>query len=990
MKAADTCISLRLFTISLNIKEINKYRSEHSIIMRRRNFIAHGALATSGFFIANSLPSFAKRALKSDKKADSLYDIFQTPEMHFRPFVRWWWNGDKIKKEELSRELRLLKSAGIGGVEINPIAFPAHTDDMGVSSVKWLSNEWTDLLKYTLLDAKSLGMTCDIITGTGWPFGGEFINEEDRAEVVVIGVVKMEGPLDTELSLFDLYKEADPQFSSPYSGRTMQMMAVKMIPDPLNKMDEAIDLSDQISSGTIKVSLPKGKFAIYALVKITGFIKVIQGAPGGMGPVLNHFNQKSVEKYLSHMSDTIQNRIGPLAPYVRSFFVDSLEIQGANWVSDLPDQFKKRRGYDLSPYLPFILQKIGSMGNTYDYDYTVKTSADIQEMIVRVRYDFELTKAELFHERFVRSFAEWCSRNNVKSRAQAYGRGYFPLEGSFDIDIPECETWMKYGIGEDISEEDFMKYPWHLGQGNTMINKFVSSAAHLKNKKLVSSEELTNTEMVFNESFELFKIAGDQSTISGVTQPVFHGFNYSPENAPFPGWITYGDYFNENNTMWPYMKYYTDYRARLSALLQQCTMFADIALLAPFPDMWGKYGAQNEPFPSIVYPEYQMLIWESVHQNGSGCDYVSEDVINHAAIKDGHLVYNERKYHTLILIQVKGITVDTAEQLYNFVKNGGRIFCIETFPEVSLGWNNYIENDKKVNEWVDKMKAIPDRFILIKKPDSNFNDWYKYIQETHAVKPYVQIQYTHRYISQMRYQARDTEIILFCNFSNSHDYTLNAVFSKDLIKDKQAWLWDATSGERFKLELNNGKLTMDIGPAESRLIVFDKTNTGKTWMPKKLTGTNCVFFETPWDVEFRHCNGTVEHTAMNNLSDLKDTPEHKHFAGTVIYRNKISIENPSAFQFLNLGKVHGISNITINGKDAGVQWYGHRVYAISEFLQKGINTVEISVVTVMLNYMESLLDNPVAQRWTARKDHEGKDHYQPLQSLGLLGPVSIY
>ena len=50
---------------------------------------------------------------------------FADPPMEYRPFVRWWWNGDRVDGKELSRELRLLKEAGIGGVEISPIA-PAY------------------------------------------------------------------------------------------------------------------------------------------------------------------------------------------------------------------------------------------------------------------------------------------------------------------------------------------------------------------------------------------------------------------------------------------------------------------------------------------------------------------------------------------------------------------------------------------------------------------------------------------------------------------------------------------------------------------------------------------------------------------------------------------------------------------------------------------------------------------------------------------------
>jgi hypothetical protein len=98
-------------------------------------------------------------------------------------------------------------------------------------------------------------------------------------------------------------------------------------------------------------------------------MEVINGAPGANGPVLNHYNEAAVKKYLYHMSDTIQKKVGPLSKHIRAFFIDSLEIEGANWCADMASEFKKRRGYDLMPYLPFTMYKMGSMGNTWDYKY---------------------------------------------------------------------------------------------------------------------------------------------------------------------------------------------------------------------------------------------------------------------------------------------------------------------------------------------------------------------------------------------------------------------------------------------------------------------------------------------------------------------------------------------------------------------------------------------------------------------------------------------
>lgn len=224
-------------------------------------------------------------------------------------------------------------------------------------------------------------------------------------------------------------------------------------------------------------------------------------------------------------------------------------LKGANWCEDMFEQFKERKRYDLAPYFPFILFKVGEMGNAAKGTYGAKLTPALQQTINRVRYDFEETRVALFKERFIDPFVSWCKKNGVKSRMQAYGRECNPLEASMSIDIPECETWLSSSVGEEFSDEDYRR-----GRAYTMNNKFVSSAAHLTDRRLVSCEEMTNTGMVFNASLERIKIAGDQSILSGVTHSVLHGFNYSPLKAPFPGWVRYGTFFNERNTWWPYFR----------------------------------------------------------------------------------------------------------------------------------------------------------------------------------------------------------------------------------------------------------------------------------------------------------------------------------------------------------------------------------------------------------------------------------------------------
>ncbi len=139
---------------------------------------------------------------------EQLYEGFRQPESQYRPFVRWWWNGDKVEANELVRELRLLKEAGIGGVEINPIAFPSYCDSLGKPSLQWLSPEWIEMLKVCFDEADSLGMACDLLVGSGWPFGGEFLEENERAQIVVNYAEPVTGP--TTLTIIKVVKVVGP------------------------------------------------------------------------------------------------------------------------------------------------------------------------------------------------------------------------------------------------------------------------------------------------------------------------------------------------------------------------------------------------------------------------------------------------------------------------------------------------------------------------------------------------------------------------------------------------------------------------------------------------------------------------------------------------------------------------------------------------------------------------------------------------------------
>ena len=959
--------------------------------MDRRTFLIRSAMLAAGGLAVTMLPGVAEAAAKAASDGSlrfdaELYHRFANPDSVYRPFVRWWWNGDKVEPEELRRELRVMKAAGIGGVEINPIGIAEEDNDMGKRSLTWLSDEWIEALKATFDEAKKLDMTCDLIVGSGWPFGGEFLKGDERAQVVLIDAQKLEGPTTFEISRFAIFSTVDPGVTVPFPGRTFELLALKLVPDPMDGLEGVIDLSDQLGNEVISVNVPDGKYVFYALVKVNAFASVINGAPGAAGPILNHMDKQAVNKYLHHMSDTIQAKTGPLSAHIRSMFTDSMELEGCNWATDILEEFKKRRGYDIFPYLPFMMFKVGRLGDVSDYNYGAAKTPKFAAEIRRMRYDFELTKAELLRERFNRTYLDWCKELGVLSRAQAYGRGFFPLESSIGYDIPEGESWttnwLKHRLGEEMGNEDYRR-----GRGYTMINKFVSSAAHLTGKRVVSCEEMTNTYQVFNATLEFLKLGSDMSILSGITHSVLIGVNVSPPDIPFPGWVRYGAYFSEHNNWWPYMPYFTGYRARVSAALQNTDMYTDIALLPAYPDMWSEVGVKTEPFPDRLNVPYMTLVWEAIHKNGGGCDYTSEIVLGDSTVKNGKLCYGPKQYGTLFLLGLDSIRPETLAKLYDFVSQGGRVFCIEKIPHQSLGYHDYKQNDAKVQEWIGKLKQFPDRFVLLEKPaDNDFIKWYADVQRQYGIEPYVKVENPDPFFTQNRYQGDNSEELFFLANSHLHNpYRGRIVFTDEITAGRYPWVWDMENGKRWRIELDKeGGYTLDMGPADSLVIVFDKNKKGPAWNPLPYEGPQSRTL-TGWDVELHHSReGWTKTDRMEQPTDLKDTP-WVDFTGTVTYRTTVDAGSKPGKMLLNLGKVYGVAELKVNGKDQGVRWYGRRVYDLSDALQPGENEIEVKVVTTMGNYMKTLTDNPTAQKWTNRKNKE-----QPTQSMGLQGPVTLY
>ncbi len=921
--------------------------------------------------------------------ADQLFDSFRNPPAEARPFVRWWWNGGRVNETEILREIELLKRAGIGGFEINTIAMleavPKESLD-AFPAVSWLSPEWNRLVRTAADGARQRGMIADLIVGSGWPFGGRFLAPDEQTQRISLIKKQIAGPTVFQSDVRSLSQER--KRGREEVATESKVLFLRLVPVGASSFETGIDLMKSLAdSGNMTLQVPSGEYTLYLGLWEEGFTHVKLGAPGADGAVVNHFDAGAVRKYLDNMS----TRLGPdlgghLGDRIRAAFVDSLELDHANWTSDFPDEFQRRRGYQVWPYLPFILdsdagREDNGMGDT----------------VRRARYDFCKTLVELFHERFVQTYVDWCRKNGIKARIQAYGRETHPLGGSMLVDLPEGESWL-------WGEED------RIIPSPTVVNKYVSSAAHLSGKHQVSFEAMTNAVPVFRETLQDFKLCYDMSLMSGVIHPVVHGFNYNPPEAGFPGWVRFGCYLNEKNPWWPYFRHWSDYASRLSTVLLQSDAQASVAILGPRADEWSRDFLLYQPFPEVARPWYHYHLWQALNQLGISSDFVSEEILQKATFDGRRLRSGGKNYELLILQDVESLEPETAAALEKYVQAGGRLAVVGKPPSRNPGLKDAVARDQLVKSAMDRILrgnesrvwvlpapvapvGLRKEFVRMGLGDQDRRELLQWTREfVEKVKPQWEVQITSPSADVMHVHHRlgDRDILVFSNVSRTEAADIGGNLGR---VDQTAWKWDPETGERNRFEGVSaaGVLKLHLEPAESLLLVFEPGGRGGRGGAKKPScpcnkQQKAIEIQpiSGWHADFQHVIADQSFSRdvrqLTDISRAENDAPLSTFAGRIVYRTQFD-NKAGGRMSLDLGQVYDVSEVRLNGKPLGVRWWGRHVYATDGALHKGRNDLEIQVTTMLGNYCKSLAAvNPVAKRWAS---------WFPPIPAGLVGPVRL-
>ena len=127
-----------------------------------------------------------------------------------------------------------------------------------------------------------------------------------------------------------------------------------------------------------------------------------------------------------------------------------------------------------------------------------------------------------------------------------------------------------------------------------------------------------------------------------------------------------------------------------------------------------------------------------------------------------------------------------------------------------------------------------------------------------------------------------------------------------------------------------------------------------------------------WQVTLDSPVDTKHELTLTSLLDLAghDEPAVKYFSGTATYRT--TFQAPATTRaVLNLGQVHNLVRVTLNGKDLGVVWRAPFVVDVSRALKPGGNELELAVTNTWHNRLVGDEQFPADFEWGEDRGEKG-------------------
>ncbi len=585
--------------------------------------------------------------------AAELYDRLLDPPAEYRAIPFWSWN-DRMEPEEIRRQVREMKQAGLGGYIMHARA--------GLET-PYMGDEWMDCIAAGIDEGHKLGMRVWCYDENGWPSG------------FADGVVPALG-LDYQqkwLKLEQLHRDETAQEGAhqSFTGDPHHIPA-EGTHQRAHEDARTIAWYRQEDGHYVQLANEQRHLAELRLYYDVNpyYIDTLDAS------VVRAFIESTYERYAERFAEHFGQAVAGI-------FTDEPQY-GRNqvpWSFTLQERYREAYGSDLLQDLPLLFLE----------------GAGHEE----IRYRFWQLSTRLFSQSFMEQIGDWCEQHNIRLTGHVVCEDHLTAQTG--------------AVGDAMASYEYMQVPgidW-LGRfiDNPITPKQVSSVAHQMGQKFVLSETFGCSG--WNVSFADLKWIAEWQYVHGINLMCQHLQGYSLRGIrkrDYPPSLYY------QQPWWSEYHRFNDYFGRLSMLLAESTVEADILLLHPIRSSWLVYthpvdGANDtikqgtklglERGERINADFVQVSEWLGALHYGH--DYGSESIIeHHGRIEGKQLVIGQAAYGTIILPPMLTIGSATLELLLRFSEQGGRILALGALPDTVDG-----VRDERLNELELRTPCLP-------------------------------------------------------------------------------------------------------------------------------------------------------------------------------------------------------------------------------------------------------------------------------------------
>lgn len=941
---------------------------------------------------------------------------FKNPPIESRPKGLWDWVNGNFSYNQIKYELKESYDKGMGGFDIWDVGGKADEKNMMPEGPAFLSDESADAIAFTVREAKKYNLEIGLISSSSWNDGGSWVQPIDGVFGIYKTEIKIKGGEKVNIKL------PNPQLEKNYGGFSSKdrneinykkiLKDVKIIAK--RPKDKSIDITEFVdSTSTLLWDAPEGSWTITRYVAASTGQQLVVPSPNSNGLMIDHFSATAQKNNLNYIIGKLTPRLGAdLGKAGLSYlYVDSYELKGAAWSLELPAEFKKRRGYDMMPYISILF------GDQTFGDDTTK----------RFMYDYKRTLSDMIIENHYLLGRQICEQYGTGYVAEAAGPGepvhncpFESLRSSGVLTKPRGEFWL--GM-EKRTDKD--------GNSNLDMIKGVACASHIYNQKYVEAESFTTVPM-YKEDFNALKKAADNAFCDGLNKIVLHTYQHNVPESGKPGYnYPFGTVFGTFQPWWQLSKGFFDYLSRVSYLLQEGNFVGDVLFY---------YGDQAPNF--VKENTYRKL-------TGPGYDYDvtnSDILLNKLSVKDSKLVLpHGQEYRILVLPNSKEMPLEVMKKIEQLVANGAVV--VGNKPSKVPYLQNFSAHEAELNKLAAKVWGMCDGKkiretaygkgkiycglsvdeVLTKlnvAKDANFTS----TQDTSKIK------YIHRLTQQ-------GEHIYFISNQAKKADRFDAAFR---VTGLEPELWDLNSGNITVQKYYSTKdgitiLPMSLPVNGSVAIIFRKKTAtignlstyiynennepifplqkGKTKFSKEIfpkgiynvsvngiantfsINTSTVSLKAPWDVRFPFGFDAPVYNTFTGLNSWTESKNDgiKYFSGTATYSNTFELNNtdPSKQAILEFEEIRDMAEIWLNGQRAGFVWAFPYQIDVTGMLRSGKNTIVIDVANGINNRRVGDANESNPRKFTFSNIDKGNcawcDDWKKVSLMpsGIIGDVKI-